>query len=244
METIFISSNKNTGPIQLIGEGEDLSDVSIASILDLYKRHGLIWFRNFKTDVELFEEFSQSFTEKFLVFPQASDVRKALNSDGSLKTVDLSPRPIPLHSEMAYMPEGLKPEIAWFYCASASDGSGATTAADGAELANLLRDSSKYDSLLSKDILYTQEWDMDRWRQFTGAETVDELDEWIKSKGYFDVMKIDSEGVLHLSRISPLLTKPKFQEQSVFVNTTLHQNYRSERSVPVSYTHRTLPTKA
>lgn len=192
-------------------------------------------YSGFDVDIKEFEKFSGLFTENYLVYPQKRAVRESVSQDGTLKTVDLSPRFIPLHSEMAYLPEKLRPEVAWFYCESASSESGVTTAVDGKSLANLLRASSKFSSLLMRDLKYEICWDSNRCFQFTGATTVEELQKWIDTKGLSDNCRIDYSDNLVLSKISPVLTQSYFGLYPVFTNNILHQNHREDRFRPIPF---------
>lgn len=233
LEISYLSEDKN-GPISVKGFGSVLK-LPEEYICSLFVKHGLVWFRGFSTDIRTFEKFSELFTEDFLVYPQKRDVRRAVSPSGTLKTVDLSPRFIPLHSEMAYLPEKLRPEVAWFYCKSASSKSGATTVVDGRNLANMLRASSKFSSLLINDLRYEICWDGNLWSQFTGAATLQELEEWIRVEDLSDNCHIDSNGNLILSKISPVLTRSYFGLYPVFTNNILHQNHREDRFKPIPF---------
>ena len=126
----------------------NLSDLDIKKISNIFKEKGFILFRNFRFKKEKITFFTDKFTKKY-----ANDAYRRFSkfNNKNIKTVDEGMKEMPLHSEASYSPSW--PEIVWFYCNKAPKKSGFTTICDGKMVYKNLKLKTK-EFFLANQIIY------------------------------------------------------------------------------------------
>lgn len=137
--------------LQAISErmGQQINNSSCASILELdleqiinlFKDYGVLLFRKFEADVDIFKKFSNSLSTDFMDYAGGAFVRRVINEDKTLLSVNDYQFEIKLHGEMYYQKN--IPLLLWFFCANPAVKDGQTTICDGREFYHEISSSTK-----------------------------------------------------------------------------------------------------
>ncbi len=201
------------------GRGRRLSELDDAVILDLFKRHGAVLFRGFKSDLREFNAISSRFCSTF-AFNQSSG-RKTISADSRTQTVNLGQEAFPLHAELAREP--WKPDIAWFGCETPPLSGGETVICDGLAIVPALSDKTR--QLLAENRLEhkipASPGECEHWlgAREPDAETMRRLAD--KSPFVFSMSNGQSYRTFH----TPALHQPMFSDEIVFANFLLFARY-------------------
>lgn len=109
---------------------KNIKSISKKKIIKLFKKNGIIIFRNYNFNHKNILKFTSNFTSKY-----ANDANRRNSRDESNKIneVDYGYAKMSLHSEASFSPSW--PEIVWFFCNDIADNnSGKTTFCDGQSL--------------------------------------------------------------------------------------------------------------
>ena len=128
---------------------KSLSDLDDDFIIDLYKFHGAVLFRDFKWDESGFGEMAERFCSHSV--HNESTGRIVIDGEKNVQTVNLGDDAFALHPEMSRLP--WKPDVCFFGCQVAPAKGGETTICDGAQLVKQLPDALRK-NLQEKTLLY------------------------------------------------------------------------------------------
>lgn len=109
---------------------KNINTLSKKKIIELFKKDGIIIFRNYNFNHKNILKFTSNFTSKY-----ANDANRRNSRDESkkLNEVDYGHKKMSLHSEASFSPSW--PEVVWFFCNDIGQNkSGKTTFCDGQSL--------------------------------------------------------------------------------------------------------------
>ncbi|MDZ7958002.1 MAG: TauD/TfdA family dioxygenase [Aulosira sp. DedQUE10] len=158
---------------EIINTGNhSILELSQEKIISLFKEYGVLLFRGFATDVEIFKEFSNSLSTDFIDYAGGAFQRRIINGDKTVLSVNDFKSKIKLHGEMYYQKN--IPLMLWFFCANPASEKGETTICDGRQLFNELSSSSK--DLFSKHKLkFTVQMSQTEWQKKYKTEDVNQV---------------------------------------------------------------------
>lgn len=121
--------SKTVGQQIINANNSSIFELNKELIINLFRSHGLLLFRGFEADVEIFTRFSNELSTNFIDYTGGVFKRKVINSDSTLLSVNDFKDEIKLHGEMYYQKN--IPLMLWFFCANPASQDGATIVCDG-----------------------------------------------------------------------------------------------------------------
>jgi len=190
---------------------KELSNIDSRQVVDLFKVHGAILFRDFDFDLSAFAKFTDQFCDSYI--RNESPGRESLDDDGRIQTVNLGERHFPLHPELSREP--WQPDIAWFNCEQAATMQGETTVCDGIAAAKAFSPSlfaHLKESTLAHTIPATLEW----CTNYLGNPDlrIDEVERYSTPAMQFKL----KNGEITRTYLRPMLHKPMFSDQWAYGN--------------------------
>lgn len=126
-------------------------DTSADTVMALFKAHGALLLRGFRTDIGNLHAFTGQFCSGS-VFNESPD-RLTLDAQHNIQSVNTGTLPFPLHPELSREP--WKPDVCFFACIVPPRALGATTVCDGVELVRRLPPALR-DQLAARRLRYIQ----------------------------------------------------------------------------------------
>lgn len=119
--------------IQLINSGNtNIIDLDEALVINLFKAEGLLLFRGFETNVDIFTQFTNKFSQNFLDYTGGVLKRRVINNNPTVLSVNDFKHELKLHGEMYYQEQ--RPLMLWFFCNQPAAQDGETIVCDGKRL--------------------------------------------------------------------------------------------------------------
>ena len=132
--TALIPPHSTTPYATLAGDRQALSTLSVAELIEAYKRYGAVLLRGFEVELSEFRDLTKSLCTGS-VFNE-SPGRLVIDRKENIQTVNLGYEPFPQHPELSREP--WKPDICFFWCMKAPSKGGETTVCDGVEIVRRL----------------------------------------------------------------------------------------------------------
>ncbi|MBE9106899.1 TauD/TfdA family dioxygenase, partial [Nostoc cf. edaphicum LEGE 07299] len=205
----------------IVQEINNLDNVSILKldkeeIISLFKFHGILLFRGFDVDVDIFKEFTNLLSIDFINYAGGAFSRRVINGDETLLSVNDFKSEIKLHGEMYYQQN--IPLMLWFFCANPPLEDGETTVCDGRQFFNEISSSTK--ELFSKNKLkFNVRISQEDWQKKYQTDDLNQLEEMSqKNNTHFTVN--EDESIL-LEDISSAIIPSRCGKYQVFINSLL-----------------------
>lgn len=130
MKTYPLSEKiRDKGILIDINDNNEIFKIDKENIIQLFEKHGVILFKNFKLNPKKLTLFTDIFTSRY----SSDALRREIRFDNkNIRNVDGGNLKIDLHSESSFNPAW--PEIIWFYCNDNSAKGGETILCDGSKL--------------------------------------------------------------------------------------------------------------
>lgn len=121
--------------VRIEAEGErTIDELALDEVIALYKAHGALLLRGFAADLDAFARFTRRLCPTAV--KNESPGRVAIDTSGTIQSVNLGGDAFPLHPELSREP--WKPDTAFFICMQPPAQGGETTVCDGVALAAAL----------------------------------------------------------------------------------------------------------
>lgn len=198
---------------------ERLLDLDLDLIQSLYREHGALVFRGFRSSLEEFGAFAKRFCP--LAVHNDSSNRAVLDSEQTVQSVNLGNKAFPLHPELSREP--WKPDSAFFYCITPPSRSGQTTICDGIAIVDALPDALR-NQMAGRRIVYEIPCSPAVLEFWLGTSRPDA--HLLRNPPKNCPFSFDTRGSHIVRRFSrPLLHSPRFQEKLAFGNFLLFARY-------------------
>ena len=198
------------------------------NIRSLFKKSGVLLFRNFDINTDKFEQFTNLFGTEFMHYIGGAQVRKIINENGdqTISSVNFYTDSdkqqkrtfkLPLHGEMFYTKS--RPTLLWFYCVAPPLKDGETTVCDGVQVYQELSEATK-NLFKTKRIKYIRHYANGEWQ---GRFQTDDLSELAKFCQESDLhLKIDKDTqAITTEYVYPAIVKTRWGGQEAFLNSIL-----------------------
>ncbi|HEY9740470.1 MAG TPA: TauD/TfdA family dioxygenase [Coleofasciculaceae cyanobacterium] len=198
------------------------------NIRTLFKKSGVLLFRNFDINTDKFEQFTNLFGTEFMHYIGGAQVRKIINKNGdqTISSVNFYTDSdkqqkrtfkLPLHGEMFYTKS--RPTLLWFYCVAPPLKDGETTVCDGVQVYQELSEATK-NLFKTKRIKYIRHYANGEWQ---GRFQTDDLSELAKFCQESDLhLKIDKDTqAITTEYVYPAIVKTRWGGQEAFLNSIL-----------------------
>jgi alpha-ketoglutarate-dependent taurine dioxygenase len=198
------------------------------NIRSLFKKSGVLLFRDFDINTDKFEQFTNLFGTEFMHYIGGAQVRKIINKNGdqTISSVNFYTDSdkqqkrtfkLPLHGEMFYTKS--RPTLLWFYCVAPPLKDGETTVCDGVQVYQELSEATK-NLFKTKRIKYIRHYANGEWQ---GRFQTDDLSELAKFCQESDLhLKIDKDTqAITTEYVYPAIVKTRWGGQEAFLNSIL-----------------------
>jgi len=212
--------------VQGSGNGHDL-DVDREAIIDLFKTHGLVMFRNFDVDLEGFSKFTSRFSTDYMNYKGGGYIRGVVKGHEADTTL-LSTRydygrekqdtfGLPLHGEMYYIDH--RPVMLWFYCERPADSDGETTVCDGSRVYEALSASTK-ELFAKKRLKYMRTYLSGEWQHIYQTDKIEEAERFCVDNGLR--VNIDRASMtLNTEYVIAAVNKSRWGDRTAYINNLL-----------------------
>lgn len=208
--------SKVVGQQIINANNSSILDLNEESIVNLFRSHGLLLFKRFEADVEIFTRFSNELSTNFIDYTGGVFKRRVINSDSTLLSVNDFKDEIKLHGEMYYQKN--IPLMLWFFCANPASQDGATIVCDGKLFFDELSDSLK-DLFNRKKLKYRGHLKRDAWMQQYKTNNLDVVKQICKSNDVH--MQINEDESIDVHYICPAIHPSRNGESMIFINSLL-----------------------
>ena len=198
------------------------------NIRSLFKKSGVLLFRDFDINTDKFEQFTNLFGNEFMHYIGGAQVRKIINKNGdqTISSVNFYTDSdnqhkrtfkLPLHGEMFYTKS--RPTLLWFYCVAPPLEDGETTVCDGVQVYQELSEATK-NLFKTKRLKYIRHYANGEWQ---GRFQTDDLSELAKFCQESDLhLKIDKDTqAITTEYVYPAIVKTRWGGQEAFLNSIL-----------------------
>ncbi len=203
----------------------NIFDLDEESIINLFQSEGVLLFRGFETNIEIFTQFTNKFSKNFLDYTGGVFNRRVINGDSTVLSVNDFNHEIKLHGEMYYQKN--IPLMIWFFCANPASQDGETIVCDGKRFFEELRQPLK-ELFSQKKLKYRGHLDKDAWQKRYKTDDLNVVEKECKSNEVHLLINEDESidvyytcPVVHLSRSGEL----------VFINSLLPAKSMAPNSV-------------
>lgn len=185
-------------------------------IIQLFKAEGLLLFRGFETNVEIFTKFSNIFSSNFMDYTGGVFNRKIINNDPTVLTVNDFKTEIKLHGEIYYQQN--IPLMLWFFCAHPALQYGETIVCDGQLFYNEMSNSLK-NLFSSKKLKYNSHLNKDEWKKRYKTDDLSVIKQICESNRIN--IQVNEDESINLHYTCPAIHLSKYGNHPVFINSLL-----------------------
>lgn len=205
----------------IVQEINNLDNVSILEldkeeIISLFKFHGILLFRGFDVDVDIFKEFTNLLSIDFINYAGGAFSRRVINGDETLLSVNDFKSEIKLHGEMYYQQN--IPLLLWFFCANPPLEDGETTVCDGRQFFNEISSSTK-ELFNKKKLKFNVRISQDDWQKKYQTDDLNQLEEMCRKNNTH--LTVNEDKSILLEYISPAIIPSRCGKYQVFINSLL-----------------------
>ncbi|WP_414543165.1 TauD/TfdA family dioxygenase [Nostoc sp. CCY0012] len=190
--------------------------MNLEEITNLFKSSGVLLFRGFETDVNIFKQFSNLLSTDFLDYTGGAFTRRIIDDDKTILSVNDDQFEIKLHGEMYY--QKTKPLMLWFFCANPASEAGQTTICDGKEFFEQISVSTK-ELFSNKKLKFSVYISKDKWQIKYKTDELNKLQEMCINNDMS--LKINADKSIYLQYICPAIIPSKCGKYQVFINILL-----------------------
>ncbi|WP_254449476.1 TauD/TfdA family dioxygenase [Anabaena sp. UHCC 0253] len=195
---------------------KSILELDQAEIINLFKEYGVLLFRGFTTDTEIFREFSNLFSTDFLDYAGGAFNRKVINNDKTILSVNDFQTEIKLHGEMYYQKN--IPLMLWFFCANPAASDGQTTVCDGRQFFAELSNSTK-ELFNQKKLKFRAKMNQEQWQQKYKIDDVNQLKEICADNN--TLVTIYEDQSILLEYVCSVVIPSRCGKHRVFINSLL-----------------------
>ncbi|MEH2169912.1 MAG: TauD/TfdA family dioxygenase [Nostoc sp.] len=205
----------------IVQEINNLDNVSILEldkeeIISLFKANGILLFRGFNVNVDIFKEFTNLLSIDFINYAGGAFSRRVINGDETLLSVNDFKSEIKLHGEMYYQQN--IPLMLWFFCANPPLEDGETTVCDGKQFFHEISSSTK-ELFSKKKLKFTVRISQEDWQKKYQTDDLNQLEEMCQKNN--TLLTVNNDKSILLEYISPAIIPSRCGKYQVFINSLL-----------------------
>ncbi|OUL26770.1 taurine catabolism dioxygenase TauD [Nostoc sp. T09] len=207
----------NTIGQQIISTGSNsIFQLAQEEIISLFNLYGVLLFRGFEVNAEIFKDFSNLLSTDFIDYSGGAFNRRIINGDKTILSVNDFNSEIKLHGEMYYQKN--VPLMLWFFCATPASDKGETIICDGRQFFNELSNSTK-ELFSKKKLKFTVPMTEEAWQKKYKIENLNQLQEICKHN---DIkLTISKDKSIVAEYLCPATIPSKCGNYQVFINSLL-----------------------
>lgn len=203
-------------------ESESILELPIQEQLNLFKRFGVLLFRDFGVDYDKMKEFAEQFSSKFVLDKD----RPIVDSRNKFVTlVDPGMHYVSPHCENANSP--FRPDVIWFCCGVPAAQSGETLFWDGVRVWEELSKELQ-ELFITRKIKFLQKFPPADWRRFLGVgSTIADVKQMLNGISGLSY-KINPDQSVSIEYVCSAVVKTKYGHQNAFANSLIAE-YKNPR---------------
>lgn len=201
--------------------GGSLQDLPSEEVINLFKQHGALVFRNFGVGEDGFLQFTSSYCKNFSsyqggAFRLGPLDRQRVGTHETLLTVTGPTKcyPIPLHGEMYYARK--RPSLLWFFCENPPAQDGETMVCDGTAIYRNMSDGLKA-FFAQNPLKYLRHLSQSQWREAFQTSEIDVVRTWCNENDATLVADEEGGSIRIEYTSSATFKNPRLHEE-VFIN--------------------------
>jgi alpha-ketoglutarate-dependent taurine dioxygenase len=223
-------------------DGEDLFDLDVPALIDLFKKRGLVLFRGYGGGIAEMERFSGLLTSDWMPYEGGAHERRVLNpeGDGTIYSVNfyLGRKvqvmfELPVHSDMSYIKH--HPVFLFFYCVQPAKSGGETQVVDGLRVYRSLSEGTRR-LFAARRIKYIRTYKEGDWQVRFGTADLDRVRRFC-AKNELALTIEEQEGGAHLLRTEYLASATplgRYIGERVFCNSIMPVLKTEESGLDIS----------
>lgn len=204
----------------------NILDLDEESIINLFQSNGVLLFRGFETNVEIFTEFTNKFSKNFMDYAGGVFNRRVINGDATVLSVNDFKNEIKVHGEMYY--QKIIPLMLWFFCAHPASEAGETLICDGQRFFDELSQPLK-ELFSQKKLKYTGQLDKEAWQKRFKTDDLNVVEQICKNNDIH--LKIHHDESLDLDYIASAIHPGQSETSMIFINSLLPAKVLSPKIV-------------
>ncbi|MEH1831711.1 MAG: TauD/TfdA family dioxygenase [Nostoc sp.] len=185
-------------------------------IISLFKHYGILLFRGFDVETDIFKEFTNLLSIDFINYAGGAFSRRVINGDETLLSVNDFKSEIKLHGEMYYQQN--IPLMLWFFCANPPLEDGETTVCDGRQFFNEISSSTK-ELFSKKKLKFAVQISKEDWQKKYQTNNLNTLEEMCQKNNTH--MTVNDDQSIMLEYISSAIIPSRCGKYQVFINSLL-----------------------
>ena len=197
-------------------ENMNILALNEAAIIKLFQSEGVLLFRGFATNVEIFTQFTNKFSKDFMDYTGGVFNRRIINGDSTILSVNDFNHEIKLHGEMYY--QKTIPLMLWFFCAHPAAQDGETIFCDGKQFFNELSQPLK-ELFSQKKLKYRGHLDKDAWQKQYKTNDLNVVKQICKSNDSH--LAINKDESIDIHYICSAIQHSMYENHSVFISSLL-----------------------
>jgi alpha-ketoglutarate-dependent taurine dioxygenase len=186
------------------------------SIIELFKAEGALLFRGFETNIEIFTQFTNEFSQDFMDYAGGVFNRRIINGDPTVLSVNDFNHEVKLHGEMYY--QKTIPLMLWFFCARPAEQAGETIVCDGKRFFEELSQPLK-ELFSQKKLKYRGHLDVDAWKKRYKTDDLNVVKQICKNSDVY--LKINEDESIDVHYICSAIQPDMSKQYMVFINSLL-----------------------
>ncbi|MEH1846043.1 MAG: TauD/TfdA family dioxygenase [Nostoc sp.] len=206
------------------GIGQEIINLDNVSILELdkekiislFKHYGILLFRGFDVETDIFKEFTNLLSTDFINYAGGAFSRRVINGDETLLSVNDFKSEIKLHGEMYYQQN--IPLMLWFFCANPPLEDGETTVCDGRQFFNEISSSTK-ELFSKKKLKFAVQISKEDWQKKYQTNNLNTLEEMCQKNNTH--LTVNDDQSIMLKYISSAIIPSRCGKYQVFINSLL-----------------------
>ncbi len=197
-------------------ENINILELDEESIIQMFQSEGVLLFRGFATNVEIFTQFTNKFSANFMDYTGGVFNRRIINGDATVLTVNDFHDQIKLHGEMYYQKD--IPLMLWFFCAHPAFADGETIICDGKQFFDELSQPLK-ELFNHKKVKYTGHLKPDAWEKRFKTDDLNIVTQICDQND--TQIQINEDKSIEIQYICPIIRESKYGQHRVFINSLL-----------------------
>lgn len=216
------SSLTTSAKVIINKESKSILELPIQEQLNLFRRFGVLLFRDFGVDYDKMKEFAEQFSSKFVLDKD----RPIVDSRNKFVTlVDPGMHYVSPHCENANSP--FRPDVIWFCCGVPAAQSGETLFWDGVRVWEELGEELR-ELFITRKIKFLQKFPPADWKRFLGVgSTIADVKQMLNGISGLSY-KINQDQSVSIEYVCSAVVKTKYGHQNTFANSLIAE-YKNPR---------------
>jgi len=203
----------------------DLLGLQTDEVIRQFKDVGVLLFSGFEVNTQIFEQFSNRFSNDYMDHKGGGSLRQVINKDGDKTILSVSYAfnvesqrtfGLALHSDRSYTKS--QPPVMWFYCVVPAKEEGETLVCDGVQVCEGLSESTRK-LFKNKRIKYIRNYVDGEWQLWAQTDSLQDVERYCRDNDLTFTFNADKS--VTTEYLCHALVRPRWTQRDAFVNSIL-----------------------